>query len=1036
MNARAQFVPVALTPDSYNQDMVMEKSGPTPVMPGGYTTASMDGGIANNGDTWMEIGYFTDFPTEGLPAPGTTFTSQSDPTHSFAMAPDYRANNAVMLDASTNFPSATLTLKTPTAFGALSFLTSGGNGGCIFRYTVHHQDGTSETATLPSADWFNGANPAYTANGRVNAQTYTADNIDSDNPRLYGKDATLTNGSSPITSIDLAYVSSAAGAHTCIMAVSGAPSATGTFVPIPVTGYNADIVVEAAAPKTQAITGVTTATMDAGTANTGATWYEQGYVTNALSTGLPAAGSTVTNSAAADHTYKLAADYAANNAILLETGGSATATFATPQSFAGLSILGASGSGNTGLSYDVTHQDGTTESGTTTIKDWFNNTPVAFTAGGRVNLDTSVLDSVGTENPRLYAADIALTNSSPVTAITFTYVDAGTGSRAVIFAISGGSGVVPPVFSSDPAAVKISPGDTATLTAVAGGTPPITYQWQHSINGTFENVANGGNISGATTATLTITAATEAQGGDYRLIATNTGGSSTSAAAKLTVLSALTSVTTPGDPTAIVNNSTPAAETVDHVIDQTTQKYLNFDADSAAPFVGPVGFTVSPSMGRTIVTVLRFYTANDAPERDPADYTLEGSNDGATWTAISSGPLSLPTDRNAAGVALDPVTQAIEQVTFQNTKAYTSYRVTFNHVRDETAANSMQIGEVEFLGVADNSGTPFFTTAPASVRAFENGSAQFIAAASGTPAPSIQWFRSVNGTATALSNGGNISGADTGTLTVNNAGAADATGYFAVASNTAGSVTSSIVNLTLVSSLQDVTSASDPITGFGDQSGTAWGDSTNSFYAIDDSTTKYVNGGSGFSAAAGFPPFQGPVGVVVTPAAGSTIVRGLRIYTAEANPERDPADYKLEGSNDGATFSTISSGSLSLPIARNATGLSLDPLMNAMQEVLFSNGAAYTTYRLTFTNVRDNTAASAMQIAEFELLGGQGTSGPSVSITKGSGGNLTITSTQAGTLQSTTQLLNTGTVWTSEGPINGSVTVQATGTMKFYRVAP
>ncbi|MGN6385160.1 MAG: hypothetical protein ACTHMT_02865, partial [Verrucomicrobiota bacterium] len=151
-----------------------------------------------------------DRPDVGLPVAGSTFTSQSDASHSFIMAPDYKANNAILLDASTNFASGTFTLKTPTAYGALSFLTSGGNGGCIFRYTVHHQDGTSETGTLPSADWFNGANPAYIANVRVNAQTFSEDNLDSNNPRLYGKDVTLTNVSSPITSIDLAYVSSAA----------------------------------------------------------------------------------------------------------------------------------------------------------------------------------------------------------------------------------------------------------------------------------------------------------------------------------------------------------------------------------------------------------------------------------------------------------------------------------------------------------------------------------------------------------------------------------------------------------------------------------------------------------------------------------------------------------------------------------------------------------------------------------------------------------------------------------------------------------
>src|SRR3569832_1406037 len=69
-SARADFVPVPLTPGSFNQDIVVEKTAPIPVIPGGYTTASMDGGINNNGDTWNETGFFVDNPDVGLPKAG------------------------------------------------------------------------------------------------------------------------------------------------------------------------------------------------------------------------------------------------------------------------------------------------------------------------------------------------------------------------------------------------------------------------------------------------------------------------------------------------------------------------------------------------------------------------------------------------------------------------------------------------------------------------------------------------------------------------------------------------------------------------------------------------------------------------------------------------------------------------------------------------------------------------------------------------------------------------------------------------------
>src|ERR1700757_2064867 len=63
------------------------------------------------------------------------------------------------------------------------------------------------------------------------------------------------------------------------------------FAPIPLTAgsFTQDAVVEKNAPKAPA--SLTTASMDAGTGNTGYTWYEQGFDASAPFTGLPPAGS-------------------------------------------------------------------------------------------------------------------------------------------------------------------------------------------------------------------------------------------------------------------------------------------------------------------------------------------------------------------------------------------------------------------------------------------------------------------------------------------------------------------------------------------------------------------------------------------------------------------------------------------------------------------------------------------------------------------------------------------------------------------------
>jgi hypothetical protein len=102
----------------------------------------------------------------------------------------------------------------------------------------------------------------------------------------------------------------------------------------------------------------------------------------------------------------------------------------------------------------------------------------------------------------------------------------------------------------------------------------------------------------------------------------------------------------------------------------------------------------------------------------------------------------------------------------------------------------------------------------------------------------------------------------------------------------------------------------------------------------------------------------------------------------------------LEGSNDGGTnYTTITSGPLSLPLDRNSLALAVDPTQAAVQEVLFANTQSYTTYRLTFPNVRSPSTASYLEIGEAEFLGVPAVTAPPlvISHTSLSGGNLSIT---------------------------------------------
>jgi hypothetical protein len=159
----------------------------------------------------------------------------------------------------------------------------------------------------------------------------------------------------------------------------------------------------------------------------------------------------------------------------------------------------------------------------------------------------------------------------------------------------------------------------------------------------------------------------------------------------------LVDITTPGDNVlGVPNNSNwPAGEAPMYVIDNNTgTKFLSFSGKTVA-----TGIQVQPFIGATVVTGLTFTTANDTPARDPVKFELSGSNDSITgpWTVIAAGDIV-----DFAGATEWPRrTINATPITFENTTAYKFYQVMFPAIRDAVAANSMQISEVELLGVAE-----------------------------------------------------------------------------------------------------------------------------------------------------------------------------------------------------------------------------------------------------------------------------------------------------------------------------------------------
>jgi alpha-tubulin suppressor-like RCC1 family protein len=90
--------------------------------------------------------------------------------------------------------------------------------------------------------------------------------------------------------------------------------------------------------------------------------------------------------------------------------------------------------------------------------------------------------------------------------------------------------LTPPAFEVQPASISVVVSSNGTFSSVLSGTLPISFQWY------FSNapLADGGRISGATSATLNIAGVQTNDGGSYFLIASNMVGVTTSSVAVLT----------------------------------------------------------------------------------------------------------------------------------------------------------------------------------------------------------------------------------------------------------------------------------------------------------------------------------------------------------------------------------------------------------------------------------------------------------------------------------------------------------------------
>ncbi len=400
-------------------------------------------------------------------------------------------------------------------------------------------------------------------------------------------------------------------------------------------------------------------------------------------------------------------------------------------------------------------------------------------------------DTASTATPGDRTISIAVNDGTDTNTIATVTVDVVQGANTA------------PSVTANPTSKAVSAGSSVTFTAAAGGSPTPTVQWEVSTNSGTSFSA----VSGATSTSFTFTASSAENGDEYEAVFTNSVGSATSTVATLTVQTAPTVTTNPASKTVNVGgtatftaaaSSTPAASVQWQVssnggttftsITGATSTTYSFAASSAenadvyeAVFTNVAGSATSTPATLTV----------DHVSTEPLSQTANAGAQ-ASFTALSSNPSGADTVQwemsSNSGGTFTAISGAITtNFSFAATSGENGneYEAVFSN-SNGTFASSPATLTVDFA--------PAVTTNPTNLLANANGTATFTAAASGNPAPTVQWEMKTNGG----SSFSPISGATSTTYSFTATSGENGNQYEAVFSNTINpAATTSAATLTV-----------------------------------------------------------------------------------------------------------------------------------------------------------------------------------------------------------------------------------------------
>jgi plastocyanin len=420
---------------------------------------------------------------------------------------------------------------------------------------------------------------------------------------------------------------------------------------------------------------------------------------------------------------------------------------------------------------------------------WLKNGAVVAN-GGNVSGATTATLSLAT----LSSADAAI-YSAVVT----------NSSGSITSSVAALTVLLPPAIVTQPVSASVSAGTNVSFTVIASGTAPLSYQWLK--NGV--TLANGGNVSGATTATLSLTGISAGDTANYSVTITNSVGSVTSGNAALTLLSTAIAITSqPASATVPQGSPTTLSVTASSTSALSYQWLKNGVNISGANLNALTFSTVSTNdagnysvvitnSANSITSAMATLTVLLPPVilTQPASATVPaGSNVTFFVTANGTAPLAYQWLKN--GSVISGATAAMFSLSNVSTTDTANYSVA---VTNSVGSITSSIASLTVLT------PPSIVTQPASLSVAPGSNVTFSVTASGTAPLACQW----------LKNGGVISGATVATLNLANVSLADAASYSVVVTNSVGKVTSGSAVLTVVTPLVIVTQPAGQIAPLG-----------------------------------------------------------------------------------------------------------------------------------------------------------------------------------------------------------------------------